>query len=60
MIVVHGVQRIPVIRTMVTYGRGTDKDPARVVTEYWDDDGKLLWRDDPLAERFEKKPTLTE
>ena len=33
---------IPVIETKSVRGLGTEKDPARVVTQYWDLDGKFL------------------
>ena len=33
---------IQVIETKSVRGLGTEKDPARVVTQYWDLDGKFL------------------
>lgn len=33
---------IHVIETKSVRGLGTEKDPARVVTQYWDLDGKFL------------------
>ncbi|WP_287625008.1 hypothetical protein [Clostridium sp.] len=33
---------IQVIKTKSVRGLGTEKDPARVVTQYWDLDGKFL------------------
>ena len=33
---------IQVIETKSVRGLGTEKDPARVVTHYWDLDGKFL------------------
>ncbi|MBR3785985.1 MAG: carboxypeptidase [Firmicutes bacterium] len=33
---------IMVIETKALSGEGTEKDPARVVTQYWDLEGNLL------------------
>jgi hypothetical protein len=42
---------ISVIRTDLTKcGAGIDSDPIRIVTQYWDLDGKLLWEVDPWKE----------
>lgn len=46
----NGVKKakiIQVIETEATRGLGTEKDPARVVIQYWDLDGKLLAEMDP-------------
>lgn len=37
---------IKVIATTALKGRGTDEDPARIVTQYWDFDGNLLGEKD--------------
>ena len=39
---VKEAQVIQVIETKSVRGLGTEKDPARVVTQYWDLDGKFL------------------
>lgn len=39
---VKEVKVIQVIETKSVRGLGTEKDPARVVTQYWDLDGKFL------------------
>lgn len=38
---------IQVIETKALKGLGTDKDPAREVTQYWDFDGNRLAISDP-------------
>lgn len=38
---------IQVIETKATRGFGTEKDPARVVTQYWDLNGNFLAEMDP-------------
>lgn len=37
---------IQVIETKALRGAGTEKDPVRIVTQYWDFEGKLLAEDD--------------
>lgn len=39
---VKEVKVIQVIETKALRGLGTEKDPARVVTQYWDFDGNFL------------------
>ena len=39
---VKGAKVIKVIETKAMRGLGTEKDPARVVTQYWDFDGNFL------------------
>ena len=39
---VKEVKVIQVIETKAMCGLGTEKDPARVVIQYWDLDGKFL------------------
>ena len=39
---VKGANVIQVIETKAMRGLGTEKDPARVVTQYWDFDGNFL------------------
>ena len=41
---------IQVIETSATRGLGTEKDPARVVAQYWDLDGNFLAEMDPCEE----------
>lgn len=41
---------IQVIETKAKRGLGTEKDPVRVVTKYWDLDGMLLAEHDPEAD----------
>lgn len=31
-----------IIETQILVGEGTEKDPVRIVTQYWDLDGNLL------------------
>lgn len=38
---------IQVIETKATRGLGTEKDPVRVVTQYWDLNGNFLAEMDP-------------
>lgn len=42
---------IQVIRTRAKRGEGTEKDPVRIVTQYWDFEGHILAEDDPLYQR---------
>ena len=37
---------IQVIETRTLRGEGTEKDPCRIVTQYWNFEGKLLAEDD--------------
>ncbi len=39
---------IKVIKTVSLRGDGTDKDPVRPITQYWDFKGKLLAENDPI------------
>ncbi len=38
----RSVRQITVIAVMAARGQGTEKDPIRVVTQYWSSDGELL------------------
>lgn len=38
---------IKVIQTRAKRGEGTEKDPVRIVTQYWDFEGHLLAENDP-------------
>ena len=38
---------IQVIKTIAKRGLGTEKDPAREVTQYWDLEGNFLAENDP-------------
>ena len=40
---------IQVIETKSTRGKGTDADPVREVTQYWDFEGNLICEKDILA-----------
>lgn len=42
-----------VIETWSMRGNGTDKDPCRIVRQYWDFDGKMLAEHDPCTEAQE-------
>ena len=42
---------IQVIETKATRGLGTEKDPVRDVTQYWDLDGNFLAEMDPDAKK---------
>lgn len=42
---------IQVIKTVSLRGIGIDKDPARLVTEYWSLDGEKLAEADPIDSR---------
>ena len=48
---VKGAKVIQVIETTAMRGFGTEKDPARVVTQYWDLDGTFLAEMDPDAKK---------
>lgn len=48
---VKGAKVIQVIETTAMRGFGTEKDPARVVTQYWDLDGNFLAEMDPDAKK---------
>lgn len=41
---------IQVIETKSLRGVGTEEDPCRLVTQYWDFDGDLLAENDPVTE----------
>ena len=41
---------ISVIETQSLRGAGTEDDPCRIVTQYWDFDGDLLAENDPVTE----------
>lgn len=44
------VQLVETTLTRRGEGKNLD-DPVRVITQYWDFDGKLMWEKDPFAER---------
>ena len=44
---------ISVIETKAMRGRGTDEDPARIVTQYWDFEGNLLAENDVMQKEKE-------
>lgn len=43
---------IQVIEVRTKVGSGTEKDPNRIVTEYWSLDGKLLAVNDPEVNQY--------
>ena len=45
---------IQVIETSENRGNGTEEDPVRTITRYWDFEGKLLGEVDPYKLRCEK------
>lgn len=40
--------RVMLSRVITKEGLGVEGDPVRRVTYWYDDDGMLLWREDPL------------
>ena len=38
---------VKLIRTETPEGKGTEKDPARIVVRYWDKKGKMIFEKDP-------------
>lgn len=46
---------VEVIEVTTTYGKGTDENPFRSVTEYWSTKGFLLAVNDPCALRAHTK-----
>lgn len=52
---IQSAEVIKVIRTRSKRGEGTEKDPVRIVTQYWDFEGHFLAEDDPIFQ--EKKET---
>lgn len=45
---VNSAKVIQVIQTKSTRGKGTDADPVREVTQYWDFEGNLICEKDSL------------
>ena len=43
------VEQVIVIKTV--RGSGIEKDPVRIVTQYWDFEGHLLAENDPLVQQ---------
>lgn len=46
---IKSVKVIPVIETIAEIGTGTEKDPVRMATQYWDMEGILLAVIDPFS-----------
>ncbi|MBR3591624.1 MAG: carboxypeptidase [Clostridia bacterium] len=46
---VNSAKVIQVIQTKSTRGKGTDADPVREVTQYWDFEGNLICEKDSLT-----------
>ena len=42
---------VKLIRTETPEGKGTENDPVRIVTRYWDKKGKLVFKKDPARNR---------
>lgn len=56
----RGTDSARVVRVIVTEslrGEGTQEDPCRTVTQYWDFDGNLLAENDPCEKEKEQFPT---
>ena len=52
---------VQVIRTnLLRRGDGTEKDPIRVITQYWSMEGDLLWEHDPVELRRRYNDVLPE
>ena len=50
------VEVIHVIQTnLLVRGSGTEGEPFRRITQYWDMRGNLLWEIDPISEILESK-----
>lgn len=49
----YSARVISVIETKAAKGSGTTDDPCRIVTQYWDFDGKLLAENDPIQKEKE-------
>ena len=47
---------IEVIEVKTARGKGTDKDPMRIIAEYWSKDGKLLAVNDSYLDFDELLP----
>lgn len=57
----RGTDRARVISVIETQSlRGTEEDPCRTVTQYWDFDGKKLAENDPRNEEKESKKRTVE
>ena len=41
---------VPLIEVVAVVGKGTEKDPVREITQYWDLDGELLFTSDDYKE----------
>ena len=44
---------VHVIAVETVVGKGTERDPNRIITEYWSTEGKLLAVSDPEFNHFE-------
>lgn len=44
---------VKLIRTETSEGKGTEKDPARIVVRYWDKKGKMIFKKDPAKDKGE-------
>jgi len=50
---VRSIEKMEVVKTESLCGRGIGEDPMRIVTQYWDMDGKEIARIDAWQERKE-------
>lgn len=46
----YSAKVIQVIETKSTRGKGTDADPVREVTQYWDFEGNLICEKDEITD----------
>ena len=44
---------VKLIRTKTSEGKGTEKDPVRIVVRYWDKKGKMIFKEDPARDKGE-------
>lgn len=48
-----GVRTVEVIKVKVSSSAGTPEDPARLVVQYWNKNGKLIGKEDPYVEALD-------
>lgn len=46
---------VKLIRTETPEGKGTEKDPMRLMVRYWDKKGRMIFEKDPAKEEIEKR-----
>lgn len=52
MSVIKSVQVIQVIEISFKKGSGTEKDPNRIVTQYWNQNGEMIAENDPTRGNY--------